>query len=136
MVQKMTNDFIFRNDQSIYAKEGPSSDSQESLYTLIGLESFLDDDDLPRTEDTNKVFAKKVSRSNGTTKYMIRLESSGKLFNPVSIYGAEQQKTFLDRICRSDKRFKEVSSKTFAYYIKFLTTKNTSLLYNAEREDE
>lgn len=132
----MKEEFIFANNNSIYAKENTESESQEIGYTMIGLESFLDDDELPRTNNTDKIFAKKVCRNNGTTKYMIKLGTNGKLFNPVSIYGMEQQNAFLDRVCRSDKRFKEVSSKTFNYYTKFLTTKNTSLLFNAEREDE
>lgn len=127
---------MFNNNNSIYAKETSSIDNDELCYTMVGLESFVDDDELPRTNDNDKIFAKRVARPNGTTKYLIRLGANGKLFNPVSIYGIEQQKTFLDRICRSDKRFKEVSSKTFEYYTKFLTTKNTTLLYHAEREDE
>jgi hypothetical protein len=59
-----------------------------------------------------------------------------KLFNPVSIYGVEKDKNFLDRICRSNSKFKEVNHKVFDLYVKFLQSKNISWLNNAEREAE
>jgi hypothetical protein len=67
---------------------------------------------------------------------MIRLDSNNKFFNPVSIYGTEKNKTFLDRICRSNQKFSEVSEKVFSLYTKFLSTKNILWLNNAEREAE
>lgn len=129
------SNFIFNND-SIYTKNNLDSENQELFYTLSGLEEFVDEEQFPRSTSEDNTFAKKILRKNGTPKHMIRLASNGKLFNPVSIYGMEENKTFLDRICRSNKKFKEVNTKVFDLYIKFLQSKNISWLNNAERESE
>lgn len=129
-------DFTVKTTNSIMKED--SDDQVENNYTLSGLEEFSDDDNYPRLKETeNKnVFAKKISRKNGSIKYMIKVSSNGKFYNPVSIYGIEEQKTFLDKICRSNNKFKEVNNKVFSLYLKFLTSKNPSWLSNAEREAE
>jgi len=86
------------------------------------------------SEYPDEILAKKILRSNNTYKYMIKKDTNGKLFNPISIYGQEQDKTFLDRVCRSNSKFIEVNQKTFDYYVQFLSTKNLAYLNNAERE--
>lgn len=132
----MTN-FIF-NPDSVFSKDVSSTTEDEDCFTVIGYEDFIDNTGNARIKQENidKIFAKKTLRKNGSIKYLIRLANNGKLYNPVSIYGKETEATFLNRICRSDKKFKEVNEKTFNWYIKFLNTKNTSWLYNAEREME
>jgi hypothetical protein len=49
-----------------------------------------------------------------------------------------QEKTngFLDRICRSNDKFKTVNEKAFNWYVQFLSSKNLSWFHNAEREIE
>lgn len=107
------------------------------LYTIEGQQDFLDNDMPMRQHDDDSVYAKKIIRSNGSIKYMIKLDYSAKLFNPLSIYDKEDKRQvteFLDSVCRNNKKFKEVNSKVFDLYTKFLSTKNTSWLFNAERE--
>lgn len=132
------SDFIF-NPNSVFSSSKSDLDKEViECYTIIGLEDNQDSFGNPKTspENEEKIFAKKTVRKDGTAKYSIRLSNNGKLYNPISIYGAETELKFLDRICRSDKKFKEVNEKTFTWYIKFLSTKNISWLYNAEREME
>lgn len=131
-------DFIY-NPNSVFSSDQNFTNKESVEYfTIIGLEDHTDTDGYPRVREENeeKIFAKKSSRKDGTPKYSIRLSNNGKLYNPVSIYGKETELKFLDRICRSDKKFKEVNEKTFLWYMKFLSTKNISWLYNAEREME
>jgi hypothetical protein len=132
------SEFIFSNDSSIFNTKKDSDDTKEISYTLTGTEDHCDENGCPIIKDNESegVFAKKILRKNGTAKFMVRLGSNGKLFNPVSIYGLEKDKTFLDRICRSNSKFKEVNHKVFDLYVKFLQSKNISWLNNAEREAE
>lgn len=124
------------NQKNIFA----SSTSQEIIseyFTLTGEEDNIINDLSIRTIDDEKVYAKKITRNDGSIKYMIRLDYSAKLYNPLSIYDKSDQSQgteFLNSVCRSNKKFKEVNAKAFDWYIKFLNTKNTVWLLNAERE--
>lgn len=127
------NPFIFEQNQ-----RDPRPTSQIELYTLDGDSDFLDKNDNPRSKtDNDKVLAKKIHRDDGTIKFMIKRDGSGKLFNPLSIYGDNQSRAanFLDKTCK-DFKFRTVNMKIFEYYVNFLRTKNLSWLYNAEREAE
>lgn len=129
------DNFIFK-PSSLFSKKSNNEESVE-FYTLRGTESFVDESNRPRSSEENStVLAKKITRKNGTIKYSIRLGNNGKFYNPVSIYGQEKTHTFLNRICRSNDRFKEVGQKVFDMYLEFLNTKNVSWLINAEREHE
>ena len=132
------SNFIFTSNNSIFNNNKDTENTQEIAYTITGMEDECDGNGCPilKDKDSDNSFAKKIIRKNGTTKFLIRLSSNGKLFNPMSIYGLEKDKTFLDRICRSNSKFKEVNHKVFDLYIKFLQSKNISWLNNAEREAE
>lgn len=133
----MSND-IFHTTNNIFNQVDPYAEAEvEELFTLNGMEDFAHNGCyMLKDKDSENVFAKKILRKNGTYKYMIRLSSNGKLFNPVSIYGQEQDNSFLNRVCRSNNKFTEVNSKTFDWYTKFLNSKNVAWLNNAERERE
>lgn len=129
------DNFIFK-PSSLFTKKSNNEETVE-YYTLRDNNSFIDDSNRARTtEENSSVLAKKTTRKNGTIKYSIRLGNNGKFYNPVSIYGQEKTHTFLNRICRSNDRFKEVGQKVFNMYLEFLNTKNISWLINAEREHE
>lgn len=130
--------FIFNPTSLFTNKSQEDIEANEKLFTIIGQEDFTDEQGSPCLEknSTDTVFAKQTIRQDGSNKYMIRLSSNGKLFNPLSIYGIEQDKSFLNRVCRSNKKFKEVNEKAFDWYIRFLKTKNMAWLNNAEREIE
>lgn len=130
----MTKEFIFAQ-----AKNVPDNQLQSSVeyYTLSGNEDFFDDNQLPRLKsDCDKVYAKKTIRDNGTIRYSVKLSLSNKLYDPTSNFGLDKTKSFLDSTVRNENRFKNVSPKVFELYTSFLKTKNTSLLLNAQREDE
>jgi len=130
----MTNNFIFNplNDQEQIPEE------KNELYSAMGSHDYLDDQNYPRIskENDKRILAKKIRREDGSTKYSIKLTNNGKMENPLSMYGVEKDTTFLDRVCRSNDRFKEVNFKVFDLYINFLKTKNIAWLHNAEREAE
>jgi hypothetical protein len=114
-----------------------SQDIVSEYFTLIGEEDSTINDLPMRAVDDEKVYAKKIKRNDGSIKYMIRLDYAAKLYNPLSIYDKSDQSQgteFLNSVCRSNKKFKEVNEKAFLWYIKFLNTKNTVWLLNAERE--
>ena len=110
--------------------------SQNEYYTIVGDGDFIDSNNNSRVNDTNtnKILAKKIIRDDGSIRYQIRIANAGKLYNPVSIYGQEKVNTFLDRVCRTEHKFRDVNIKAFNLYISFLNSKNLSYLHNAERE--
>jgi len=124
------NDYIF--EQTPNKKETSSSE----YYTILGQHDFIDDNHYPRTTEelSSKTVAKKIVKYDGKIRYCIKIGINNKLINPISIYGEEKQSSFLDSICRASNKFIDVSPKTFELYLNFLKTKNTSWLYNAERE--
>lgn len=109
---------------------------KDKYYTVIGLEDSLDKDDFPRVHDNDdaKILAKQSIRQDNSIRYSIKIGNNNKIYNPVSIYGQEPENTFLDRVCRSNSKFKDVNAKTFDLYINFLKTKNMAWFHNAERE--
>ncbi len=131
----MKDQFVFHRAKK-EASEQISSNTE--LYTLIDHQDFIDSDNNPRAKnDNDQVLAKKIIRDDGSIKYMVKRDGSGKLYNPISIYGqnVSRSTTFLDKTCK-DFKFRTVNMKIFEYYISFLKTKNLSWLYNAEREAE
>lgn len=127
------NDFIFNP-----VDNQRNSDADNEFYSAIGSHDYLDTNNYPRItkENDKRVLAKKIIREDGSIKYSIKLTNSGKMQNPISMYGVEKDNSFLDRVCRSNDRFKEVNYKVFDLYINFLKTKNIAWLHNAEREAE
>lgn len=123
------NDFIFEQ------KPGKKEIVETKYYTVSGQEEYIDDNGVPRvSSDNGSVLAKETIRSGALPKYSIKIGLNNKLVNPISVYGKEKESSFLDSICRADNKFIDVNPKTFQLYLNFLKTKNTSWLFNAERE--
>ena len=121
----------------IFSSSHNQADEQEILYTISGQEDFLDKQELPRLKtNSDKTCAKHVTRIDGSIKYLIRTGLDKKLYNPLSPIDKESNRSFLDRVSRSNDRFRMVNQKAFEWYLKFLQSKNVSWLYNAEREAE
>lgn len=119
----------------IFSQDLDRPEANEEYYTLIGMEDFLDTNHLPRQKNSNdNTFAKKITRDDGSIRYSIKLNSNGKFHNPVAMYQDNKNQTFLDRVCRSSDKFRNVSYKVFSLYTSFLKTKNIAWLNNAERE--
>jgi hypothetical protein len=128
----MSSDFIFQNKQ----EENTITKKGDEFYTLKGLEDFIDNSYNHRifAETSKNIFAKRVYKSNNLSKFYIKINNNGSMYNPLSIYGEEKTNDFLDRVCKSGSKFKEVNIKVFNLYIHFLNTKNIAWLHNAERE--
>lgn len=126
--------FIFEQNRTNTKKV----ETREEFFTIVGSEDFLDDNSNPRITEANnnKVYAKRILRDDGSYRYSVRLSASGKLYNPLSIYDNKNDKNFIERICRSSDKFRNVNSRAFDLYLSFLKTKNASWLNNAERETE
>ncbi len=114
-----------------------SENIKDKFFTIIDHADFIDEDGNPLVSDqnSNRVYAKKILKEDSTIKYMVKTDTRGKLFNPISIYGQEKTNNFLDKTCK-DSKFTTVNFKVFDMYVKFLSTKNLSWLHNAEREAE
>lgn len=127
------DDFIFTNNRITSTKQEPSIE----YYTVSGQEDFFDNDQIPRlANDSDKVYAKKTVRDNGTVRYSIKLSLNNKLYDPTMQYETKRTKSFLDSTVRDENRFKNVSPNVFNLYLAFLKTKNVAWLHNAQREDE
>jgi hypothetical protein len=125
--------FIFQQKEINY----DTLNNIDEFYTIEGDHDYHDDNHNPRTiKDNKKTLAKKLFTENKKPRYLIKMNTAGKLHNPLSIVSQQKMTgNFLDRKCREPK-FKSVSNKTFIMYINFLRTKNLSWLYNADREAE
>lgn len=120
---------IYKNEEDLHV-----STSATDFFTLMGEEEFLADDYPRRYNEDAKVYAKKTQKRDGSFRFMIRTNNNGKFYDPTSVYGKEKHSSFLDRVCKSNDKFRSVNEKTFGWYLKFLRTKNTAWLHNAERE--
>ncbi len=119
-----------------YIENNKNLSDRNEYYTMLGQEDYLDHSNNPRcnSELSNKLLAKKIYRDNGSYRYSIKIDNNGKIYNPLSIYGDVKQTSFLDRVCRSQNKYREVNYKAFELYLQFLKTKNLAWLHNAERE--
>lgn len=125
------NNFIFQKKVDL------TQDTQQNrYYCLNGDGDYLDDEgfSLCKDEQDKKVCAKKMTRANGSIKYLIKTGEDKKLYNPISIYDNKDNKRFLETISRNQNLFKEVNYNSFYLYLRFLKTKNVAYLTNAERE--
>lgn len=122
------------------------SSSETKYYTKKGYETFLDDDGDPRLEnDSDKVYAKAVKNKPSKNfadkhrvgfSYYIKSTPDKNLYNPTETYSIDPKvkKSFVNKICKSELKFLEVSESVFNMYINFLKTENNQWLIKAQRE--
>ena len=130
-IEKLDSSCIFQGQKTRVDKP-----RTESYFTLIGYEEFQDNDFNPRVKQENEItYAKSIYvPDNNSTRYYVKLDSRGKLYNPIGTYQDNQQHQFINKVCKDTMRYKDVSPKIFDMYLSFLKTKNESWLNNAERE--
>lgn len=113
------------------------------LYTVSGLESYIDSQGYPRlqTESPN-VYAKAIKNKLGKAmssglhfRFYIKTDPNKNIFNPTDTSPVldKQQHSFLNKVCKTEYTFSEVSENIFNQYIDFLKSKNTKLLHSAQR---
>lgn len=114
-------------------------------YTTFQYQEFTDDDEFYRVnKDGDKVFAKVIksglsrdmTNSNPAQyKYYVRGNNGKNLFDPFPRYSISDNKnSFLDKVCKSNQQFIEVTKSVFDKYITFLKTESNQYLISAQRE--
>jgi hypothetical protein len=113
-------------------------------YTTHQYHEFIDNEESYRLhKNGNKVFAKAVDerltrdiRSNIVqTKYYVRGINGKKLFDPFPKYSISDNKSsFIDKVCKDDHNFLEVTKSIFDKYITFLNTESRQYFTTAQRE--
>jgi hypothetical protein len=123
------NDFIFTIDHN------KQDTTDYKFYCLVGDEDHVDSSGNPMLNtDSNKVLAKKITKTNNPTQYFIRLSTNNKLYNPISQLGEDKSSSIVDNTCRPTNRFTPVSYAVFECYLQVLCSKNLLWLNKAERE--
>ncbi len=119
----------------------PANESIFKVFTFKGKEDFLDEDKYPMLdlEDTQKAFespdAHAIKQVVGNrTRYFVKRGKAGRLFNPIGLYSEGSQYSRTRHAAKPNWEIKETTEKIFIYYIKFLRSKNSAWLNNAERE--
>lgn len=103
---------------------------EDKLYTIWGMEDFVDDEGNTRqNKETKDTFAKIL---NG--KHLIKIGLDNRVYNPLGLFSEGSSNKVLAKIGKNEFNFKRVSPKVFNLYISFLRTKNIAWLNNANRE--
>jgi hypothetical protein len=120
-------------------------ENQNRFYTLTGHESFCDDEGFPRSEfENDKTFAKairsKVAKAFGSNnlsyRFYIRTDPNKNIINPIETYSikTKEKSSFINKTCKIETMFSEVTESIFNQYISFLKTSNIKWLNSAQRE--
>lgn len=120
------------------------SEQSIKLYTVIGHETSIDEDGFPRLDiENDKVFAKAVKNKlskkfisdNPTYSFFVRTDPNHNMINPVEKYSIKNNSSnFLNKVCKTESVFTEVTESVFNKYINFLKTSNIKWLNSAQRE--
>lgn len=115
------------------------------FYTTLQYQEFIDtNNNCCRNEDDDKVFAKtlKTGYSKSITesnpkynKFFIRIHPNKKIYDPFPKYSiSKNQNSFVDKICKSDNSYKQVTEIVFNNYLNYLRTANTQWYNKTQRE--
>jgi hypothetical protein len=111
-----------------------SSAGEDEFYTVLGQQEFTDSNGYSRvTEKSDHIYAKAIN-AEGETKYFVKCNRYGKLFNPSGMFTEGNHKRFNKMIGSNEFNFKRVNLRIFELYTSFLKTRNVAWLNNAERE--
>lgn len=119
-------------DINHYENKDKSSD-EISYFTLKDFSSITDKDNnfIPSDFDIDSRFAKRKISAN-EKHYFIRVDNTGKLFNPLSYKPEIKNNRVIIKMSQANN-FIKVSEDVFNTYLKFLRTKNELWLNQAER---
>lgn len=122
------------------------SSTETKYFTKKGYETFLDDENTPRIDtDCERVFAKAIKnkpsknfadRNRVGFSYYIKSTPNKILYNPLENFSIDPKvaRSFVNKICKSELMFLEVSESVFNMYLNFLRTENSQWLTKAQRE--
>lgn len=116
-----------------------------NYYTTLQYQDFIDDNNNAcRKIDDDKVFAKSLKKGYSRNiaqlspmynKFYIRTYPNKKLYDPFPIYSVSDNKnSFVDKICKSENTYREVTESVFNMYLNYLRTENVQWYNKAQRE--
>ncbi len=116
-----------------------------NYYTTAQYSEFSDDaENCLRKSDDGKVFAKSVKSGYSTdirelspryNKFYIKTYPNKKLYDPFPLYSVSDNKnSFVDRICKSENIYREVTENVFNMYLNYLRSENVQWYNRAQRE--
>jgi hypothetical protein len=119
--------------------------TNSKFYTTFQYQEFVDDNDNScRTTDSDKVFAKSLKAGYSKNvresspkydKFYIRVYPNKKPYDPFPRYSMSDNKnSFVDKICKSENVYKQVTEIVFNSYLNYLRTENTQWYNKTERE--
>ncbi len=123
-----------------------TNEPEQKFYTKKGEESFVDEDKNFRSStESPQVYAKAIRKrlsknfagnKNLAYAYYIKSDPSRNLFNPMDLYSIEPKvkKSFINKVCKTELVFTEVTESIFNKYLTFLRTENIKWLQDAQRE--
>lgn len=123
------------SENFIFTPKTINKQTEDRFFCSLNNSSFVDKDNNPRCDNEldKNILAKIKYRSNNQPRYMIRIDSNRKLFNPALPLDDNKNQILVDNNNENIK-FKEVNQKVFDLYLNFLRTTNVAWLNNAERE--
>lgn len=133
-------------NQFVVNKFASNSNEEIIYFTNKGSESYLDDNENPRLDtDGPKVYAKAIKNKRSKHfsteqpigySFYIKTDPNKKIYNPTVLQSIEPkiQKSFINKVCKNDLIFTEVTQSIFNQYINFLRTGNNMWLNRAQRE--
>lgn len=119
--------------------------NESRFYTTLQYQDYMDDDENSRSSTENStVFAKAVksglSRDMSKMgsqhfKYYVRCAANKTLYDPFPKYSTSDNKqSFIDKVCRPETSYKEVTLSIFDKYLNYLKTENNQWLKSAQKE--
>ena len=123
-----------------------NKEPETKLYTKKGQESYIDEESNYRLSvENNHVYAKAIKNKSPKSfadrekvrfSYHIKSQPNKILYNPLDLYSIEPKisKSFINKICKNELMFIEVTESVFNKYLSFLRTENVQWLKEAQRE--
>jgi hypothetical protein len=114
-------------------------------YTTLQYQEYEDENENScRNMDDSKVFAKILKTGQGKNitntgglynKFYIRTHPNRKLYDPFPKYSiTDNIDSFVDKVCKSDNVYKQVTERVFNMYLNFLKTESSQWYIKAQRE--
>lgn len=130
----MAENFIYQPNTSTYTDHQNDNGVNKQFFCLKEDSDFIDDNTFGRHKQQKDNTLAFISTKESKSFYYIKSSNSNQLFNPFSKFDTEKSYSFLDNVVRPTNKFIDVNKTTFDYYLKFIQTKNTLWLNQAERE--
>lgn len=121
------------------------STSDSKYYTSLQYQEYIDENEnYCVNKESPKTFAKSVksgyskhlnNKGPSFYKFYVRISSDKKLYDPFPKYSvSDNRASFVDKVCKDNNSYKEVTENIFNMYLSYLRTENTQWYNKAQRE--